>query len=62
MEGKFRVTTQLHIESSRETAWATFAALCGIFDCSPHDLFEPYVELRAATRPPQTRHAHGTWG
>lgn len=26
----------------------TFAALCDIFDCSPNDLFEPYVELRAA--------------
>jgi DNA-binding Xre family transcriptional regulator len=26
----------------------TFAALCDIFDCSPNDLFEPYVEMRAA--------------
>ncbi len=26
----------------------TFAALCDILDCSPNDLFEPYVEMRAA--------------
>lgn len=26
----------------------TFAALCDIFDCTPTDLFEPYVEMRAA--------------
>lgn len=26
----------------------TFAALCDIFDCSPGDLFEPYLEMRAA--------------
>lgn len=26
----------------------TLAALCDILDCSPNDLFEPYVELRAA--------------
>ena len=26
----------------------TFAALCDILDCSPNDLFEPYLELRAA--------------
>lgn len=26
----------------------TFAALCDIFDCSPADLFEPYLEMRAA--------------
>ena len=26
----------------------TFAALCDIFDCTPNDLFEPYVEMRAA--------------
>lgn len=26
----------------------TFAALCDILDCTPNDLFEPYVELRAA--------------
>ena len=24
------------------------AALCDILDCSPNDLFEPYLELRAA--------------
>ena len=28
----------------------TFAALCDILDCSPNDLFEPYVEMRAANR------------
>jgi len=26
----------------------TFAALCDILDCAPGDLFEPYVEMRAA--------------
>jgi DNA-binding Xre family transcriptional regulator len=26
----------------------TLAALCDIFDCSPGDLFEPFVEMRAA--------------
>ena len=26
----------------------TLAALCDILDCTPNDLFEPYVELRAA--------------
>jgi DNA-binding Xre family transcriptional regulator len=26
----------------------TFAALCDILDCSPNDLFEPFVEMRAA--------------
>ena len=26
----------------------TFAALCDILDCTPNDLFEPFVELRAA--------------
>jgi DNA-binding Xre family transcriptional regulator len=26
----------------------TFAALCDILDCSPNELFEPYVEMRAA--------------
>lgn len=26
----------------------TFAALCDIFDCSPSDLFEPFVEMQAA--------------
>lgn len=26
----------------------TFAALCDILDCSPNDLFEPFVEIRAA--------------
>lgn len=26
----------------------TFAALCGILDCGPGDLFEPFVEMRAA--------------
>lgn len=26
----------------------TFAALCDILDCAPNDLFEPYVEMRAA--------------
>lgn len=26
----------------------TFAALCDILDCTPNDMFEPYVELRAA--------------
>lgn len=26
----------------------TFAALCDILDCSPNDLFEPYLEMRAA--------------
>jgi DNA-binding Xre family transcriptional regulator len=27
----------------------TFAALCDILDCSPNDLFEPFVEMRAAS-------------
>ncbi len=26
----------------------TFAALCDILDCQPNDLFEPFVEARAA--------------
>lgn len=26
----------------------TFAALCDILDCSPNDLFEPYVQMQAA--------------
>lgn len=26
----------------------TFAALCDILDCEPNDLFEQYVEMRAA--------------
>lgn len=26
----------------------TFAALCDILDCSPNDLFEPHLEMRAA--------------
>lgn len=26
----------------------TFAALCDILECTPNDLFEPFVELRAA--------------
>lgn len=26
----------------------TFAALCDILECTPSDLFEPYVEMRAA--------------
>lgn len=26
----------------------TFAALCDILDCTPNDLIEPYVEMRAA--------------
>jgi DNA-binding Xre family transcriptional regulator len=26
----------------------TLAALCDIFDCTPNDLFEPYVEMQAA--------------
>lgn len=26
----------------------TFAALCDILDCEPNDLFESYVEMRAA--------------
>jgi DNA-binding Xre family transcriptional regulator len=26
----------------------TFAALCDILDCTPNDLFEPFVEMRAA--------------
>lgn len=26
----------------------TFAALCDILDCTPNDLFEPFVEVRAA--------------
>lgn len=26
----------------------TFAALCDILDCTPNELFEPYVEMRAA--------------
>ncbi|WP_214467095.1 helix-turn-helix domain-containing protein [Microbacterium flavescens] len=28
----------------------TFAALCDILDCTPNELFEPVVEMRAATR------------
>lgn len=26
----------------------TFAALCDILECTPNDLFEPFLELRAA--------------
>jgi DNA-binding Xre family transcriptional regulator len=26
----------------------TFAALCDILDCTPNDLFEPFVEMRSA--------------
>ncbi|MDQ1724587.1 MAG: hypothetical protein QOG52_1615 [Frankiaceae bacterium] len=26
----------------------TFAALCDILNCTPNDLFEPFVEMRAA--------------
>lgn len=26
----------------------TFAALCDILDCSPNELFEPYLEMRTA--------------
>jgi len=26
----------------------TFAVLCDILDCTPNDLFEPFVEMRAA--------------
>lgn len=26
----------------------TFAALCDILDCTPNDLFEPFLEMRAA--------------
>lgn len=26
----------------------TFAALCDILECTPNDLFEPFVEMRAA--------------
>ena len=26
----------------------TFAALCDILECTPNDLFEPYVQMRAA--------------
>jgi DNA-binding Xre family transcriptional regulator len=26
----------------------TFAALCDILNCSPNELFEPYLEMRAA--------------
>jgi hypothetical protein len=35
----------------------TFAALCDIFDCTPNDLFEPYVEMQAAAlaNAPQSR-------
>jgi DNA-binding Xre family transcriptional regulator len=33
----------------------TFAALCDILDCTPGELFEPYVEMRAAA----TAHAPG---
>ncbi|MHA7156282.1 helix-turn-helix domain-containing protein [Arthrobacter sp. TMN-50] len=27
----------------------TFAALCDILECTPNDLFEPYVEIRTAS-------------
>lgn len=27
----------------------TFAALCDILDCAPSDLFEPFVEMKAAS-------------
>lgn len=27
----------------------TFAVLCDILDCTPNDLFEPFVEMRAAS-------------
>ena len=26
----------------------TFAALCDILDCTPNDLFEPYIQMRAS--------------
>jgi DNA-binding Xre family transcriptional regulator len=34
----------------------TFAALCDIFDCTPNDLFEPFVEMRAAATADAPRH------
>ena len=34
----------------------TFAALCDIFDCTPNDLFEPFVEMRAAATADAPKH------
>ena len=34
----------------------TFAALCDILECGPGDLFEPFVELRAAATANAPKH------
>ena len=34
----------------------TFAALCDILECSPNDLFEPFIEMRAAATANAPRH------
>ena len=44
-------TAQVHrlVTSAPERIPArTFAALCDILECTPNDLFEPFVEMRAA--------------
>jgi DNA-binding Xre family transcriptional regulator len=35
----------------------TLAALCDILECTPNDLFEPYVEMRAAATADAPRRA-----
>lgn len=35
----------------------TFAALCDILECEPNDLFEPFVEIRAAATADAPRRA-----
>jgi DNA-binding Xre family transcriptional regulator len=37
----------------------TFAALCDILDCTPNDLFEPFVEMRAAATADAPRRKRG---
>ena len=34
----------------------TFAALCDILQCTPNDLFEPFVEMRAAATANAPKH------
>src|SRR5690348_1386003 len=44
-------TAQVHrlVTSAPERIPArTFAALCDILECTPNDLFEPFIEIRAA--------------
>ncbi len=35
----------------------TLAALCDILDCTPNDLFEPFVEMRAAATANAPKHS-----